>query len=562
MSKHSEDGVTYSQFACIGSGFSAIALGATLKRWHGITDVRFFERHSDLGGTWFANQYPGCACDVPSVLYSFSFAPNPDWSETLAPADEIRCYLDKVAQEYDLRSKMVFNATVKKCEWIEATHRWRIFVHNGNTDRLVIHESQFLFNGAGVLVHPRKADIPGIESFSGPVFHSSQWRHDVSLKDKNVILIGNGCTASQIFPKIKDKTRHLTQFARSKHWVVPSVELPQWKIIRQIYRWVPGALATARFVMFLALENELRGFFNSASGLSFRESRRKIAEQYMRSEAPKKYHDLLIPDFEIGCKRRIFDSGYLRALCAENVTLTNEKILEVCPDGVRTEDGFTEADVIILATGFETNVVLAGIEVVGRNGLTAVDHWNANGGVGAYNTTVMSGFPNFFLALGPNSVTGNTSTVMAIENGINFALRLVKPVLEGRATSVDVKPEAEIRDIQELQDALQDTVYSTGCGAWYGRTGNGDKPPRNASTYPWWQPQFWYRCLFPAYEDFNYTDYKKETAIGTVFRGLLWTGTFATAFGAMLYGRRNHWDIRQYMQFLGASSRHLITFHK
>ncbi|EEU35851.1 uncharacterized protein NECHADRAFT_91586 [Fusarium vanettenii 77-13-4] len=386
----------YSQFACIGTGFSAICLGATLKRWYGISDIQFFERYSELGGTWFGNKYPGCACDVPSALYSYSFEPNPNWSRVLPSHDELWRYLKQVADKYHLPPKMSFGMNVEKCEWIGQLKRWRLHVRHINTDNVFIHEC--------------------------PIFHSSKWRHDVELEDKNVVVFGNGCTAAQIVPSIVGKTKHLTQLIRSKHWILPPIDGAQTDAMRNIFKYIPGTMTLQRFLVFLTAENELRGFPMTKSAAKFRQNRRKQAEQYMRRTAPEKYHGMLIPDFEVGCKRRIFDSGYLEALNSKNFTLTNTPAMEIVANGVQTEDGFVEADVIVMANGYITNKFLGGIEVVGRNG-TLDEHWDSFGGAEAYNCSSMSGFPNFFILLGPNAATGHTSAIMAAENSVNFALR-------------------------------------------------------------------------------------------------------------------------------------------
>lgn len=217
------DEISYSQFACIGAGFSGIGLGGSLKRWYGITDIRLFDRHTQLGGTWHVNKYPGkefshgtfcfraclsppkltlpgCACDVPSVLYSFSFEPNPSWTRILPSSQELWQYLDDVATKYDLKSRMTLGVNVESATWIEGRSRWKITYRPVDSDQSYHYESDFLFAGTGQLVTPRELDVPGIESFQGPVMHSARWREDVNLKGKKVVLFGNGCTAAQIVP--------------------------------------------------------------------------------------------------------------------------------------------------------------------------------------------------------------------------------------------------------------------------------------------------------------------------------------------------------------------------
>ncbi|KAF9878989.1 monooxygenase [Colletotrichum karsti] len=504
--------VSHSLFACVGSGFAAIGLGATLKRWYGIDDIQFFERHSQLGGTWFANQYPGCACDVPSALYSFSFEQNPDWTQAMPSNSELWEYINGVAQKYDLVRRMAFDSLVQHCEWIEERARWRLTIHHSKSGTTYYHESQFLFAATGVLVHPRSIDVPGADTFKGRIAHTGRWSSDIDLEGKKVVLFGNGCTASQVVPAIVHKTKSLTQIVRTKHWIMPGLDSDLSPFMRKLMAWVPKVPALQRLMIFCVAENSFRGFRMTEDGKKFRAMQRYNSETYMRSAAPAKYHDILIPDFEVNCKRRIFDPGYLQSTHADNFTLTDEKPLEITPDGVKTERGFIEADVIILANGYETNKFATGINVVGREGETLETRWEALGGEGAYNTSAMAGFPNFFLLLGPNSVTGHTSTVMAIENGVNYALRVLKPVLEGRASAAMVKSEAEQQYVDEMQSALRNTVWNTGCGAWYTKKSKGTENQWNAMAYPYSQIHFWYRSFFPNWSHWEYSGRPNSTS--------------------------------------------------
>ena len=392
---------TYSQFACIGSGFSGIGLGATLQRWHGIKDIRLFERESQVGGTWFVNKYPGSACDVPSALYSYSFEANPSWTTILPEKEELLQYLIGVAKKYDLISRTSFNSNVERCEWIHETSRWRMTVRDLKTDTTFFHEAQFLFAGSGQFISPRDLDIPGAETFKGPIVHSAQWRDDVELTGKKVIVIGNGCTGNQIVPSIVEQTEHLTHIVRSKHWIVPRVEINAAETLRFMTKWLPGSMLIQRFAIYLIAEHYARSVPMDKAAQKFRDREAARTARYMRSVAPAKYHDLLIPDFQVGCKRRVFDSGYLSCLHRDNITLTDERSVEVVPEGIRMESGaVVEADVIVLANGFKTNHMFEKIEIIGRNGESVLDHWESFGGPEAYNTTSMNGFPNFFILIG------------------------------------------------------------------------------------------------------------------------------------------------------------------
>lgn len=426
----------------------------------------------------------------------------------MAPYAELQAYLQKVSNEYDLTPRITFQATVKRCEWIEDRNRWRLTIHDGKSDTIFHHECQFLYSGTGILVEPREPDIPGVDTFRGPLVHPSRWRDDISLKGKDVVVVGNGCTATQIVPAIADDAKSVTQYIRSKHWIIPPVLPREFEGIlppvRFLFRWVPGFMGFIRLVIFLGAENDWRGFLMTKDGERYRKSKERWAIRYTKKHAPEKYHDMLIPDFPFGCKRRIHDPGYLDALHKDNVDVLEDPILEVVPEGVRTKDGIKKADFIVMANGYSTNTYLPNIEVVGKYGKTLTQHWDEFGGPEAYNSVLVNGFPNFFMLLGPNTATGHTSTILAIENAVNYSLRIIKPILDKRSLTVDVKREAEQRDVDEIQAALQKTVWHMDCKSWYARDANGNYG-RNSSTYPYTQPRYWWKCLFPKWNDLRYT---------------------------------------------------------
>ncbi|KAL2670113.1 hypothetical protein Neosp_014994 [[Neocosmospora] mangrovei] len=436
---------------------------------------------------------------------------------------------------------MSFGMNVEKCEWIDQLKRWRLHVRHINTDNVFIHECQFLFAGTGQLVQPRELDVPGVENFKGPIFHSSKWRHDVDLENKNVVVFGNGCTAAQIVPSIVSKTKHLTQIIRAKHWILPPIDSAQTDAMRNIFKYIPGTMTLQRLLVFLTAENELRGFPMTKSAAKFRQRRRRQAEQYMRCTAPAEYHNMLIPDFEVGCKRRIFDSGYLESLHSKNLTLTNKPAVEIVADGVKTEDGFIDADVIVMANGYITNKFLGGIEVVGKNG-TLNEHWDSFGGAEAYNCSSMSGFPNFFILLGPNAATGHTSAIMAAENSVNFALRVIKPVLTEKMGTVELKPEAEKLYVDRIQHDLSKTVWNSGCQSWYIEGSPKKGQPWNAMSYPYSQAYFWYRCAFPTWSDWAISD-SKRSVFRRVVKAILAIGGLFSVLAFLFVGWKSKGDL-------------------
>ncbi|KAJ6081900.1 flavoprotein [Penicillium canescens] len=506
VQKHSPALASYSQISCIGTGLSAIALGATLKRWYGMDDIHFFERHPDCGGTWFISSYPGCACDVPSALYSFSFALSDRWTKLMPSNKEIKSYTDGVVDAYGLRDKMTFLTEVQSCVWREEASRWLMKLRSVITGKVTYHECHILFAATGQLAEPKPCDIPGAESFNGALFHSARWDHSVDLKGKNVVVIGNGCTAAQIVPAIVDSTKTLTQIIRSKNWVFQAPNFTYPKVLQWVFHYIPLAMRLHRLHLFLIAENDFRLFRMTKAAAKLRRKCQQHVEKYMQETAPAKYHDILIPDFDVGCKRRIFDDGYLKSLHNEKLHLTQTKITEILPDGVRTTDGFYPAQVIVLATGFQTNIFLQHTEIHGCEG-TLTDHWNRYDGPGAYNCSVMSGFPNFFLLLGPNTATGHTSALMAAENSVNYALRVLKPVLDGKVSSINLKQEAEDEYVYQVQETLRHRVWNAGCASWYV-----NKKGWNAMTYPWSQAHYWYRSLFPTRSDWTLKPIQRPTS--------------------------------------------------
>ncbi|QRD83867.1 putative monooxygenase [Aspergillus flavus] len=500
MASKSTDVPTYSQIACVGAGLSAVALGATLQRWYGLEDIQFFERHPTSGGTWYINSYPGCGCDVPSALYSFSFAPNPNWTKLMPSNKEIKEYIDDVVDTYNLLPKMSFETEVVRTVWREDANRWLLYLRELKTGREYTHECQILFAATGQLVEPRPCEIPGASDFRGSIFHSARWDHSVDLNGKNVVVIGNGCTAAQIVPALANsgQVKSLTQIVRTKHWIFPAPNFTYPKVLQWIFRYVPLAMKLHRLHIFLVAENDFRLFPMTKGAARLREKRRKQVEKYMREASPRKYHDLLIPDFDVGCKRRIFDPGYLESLHQDNVLLTDAKTERITEEGIETDKGFIPADVIVLATGFQTNKFIPYMDVVGRNGETVSKHWGRYGGPAAYNCSALNGFPNFFILLGPNAATGHTSAMMAAENSINYALRILKPVLDGDASSVEVTAKAEHDYAYWVQDALSKRVWNAGCVSWYL---NDQK--WNSMSYPWTQGHYWWRSLFPTWSDWT-----------------------------------------------------------
>ncbi|TGZ76522.1 monooxygenase [Ascodesmis nigricans] len=501
----------YTEILAIGAGLSGIALLSRLQLEYDFTDIHIYERHADSGGTWWVNSYPGAACDVPSALYSYSFAQNPRWTCMMPSAREIKAYQDSVAARFNAGEKMTFRAEAIRAEWLEEKRRWRVSLRNVDTGECWVHECRILFSCTGALVTPNIPEIPGMEEWQGEVVHSARWHPAVQVKGKRVAVIGNGCTAAQIVPAIIDDDAALvTQFARSKHYIQRAPYFPINAVTVWVLTHIPLAMRALRFLVFVVAECGIRFQSMGVVGRVSRWLKRREVVAYMRKMAPERYHADLIPEFEIGCKRRIMDPGYLISLHSPNVDLINTANnpihLDPATASIRTASGNSyPTDLIILATGFKTPDFLPGLEVLGRGGISIRDHWNNNlGGPGSYNCAVNHGFPNFFVVLGPNHATGHTSAVMAIENVVDYALKVIEPVLRGSVDVVEVKKEAEEAYVRRLQKALGNTVWATGCGSWYTT-----KSGWNAMSYPWSQAHFWYRCAFVRKRDWVFSPAKQ-----------------------------------------------------
>jgi len=492
----------YTPVICIGLGVTGICLGVQLKCMYGLdfADVHFYDRNEGCAGTWWSNRYPGAACDIPAILYSFSFAPNPTWTKVLPTHSEIRCYVDGVVNNYQLAPHMTFRTECESASWDSERHRWIVMLRNLVTGTTCVRECTLLLSAVGQLVDPKVPKIQGMDTFEGPVFHTARWRHDVVLEGKDTIVIGNGCSGSQVVPRIVSQTKTLTQFIRTPHWLV---SLPNPTIGSKAH-WVLGHIPfiglLLRFTVFLFMESHWRLFVMDRFGEWFRRMTEKQSKEYVMRVAPKKFHDILIPDWEIACKRRVFDANdlYLNALHAPNLDLVKDDIVEVLPRAVRTASKTYPADVIVLATGFETQKLLGELRIQGRDGEWLHDHWREIGGPSGYNGTAMHGFPNFFMLYGPNGSTGHNSVIMTSENMVNYTLKIIEPILKGGASEVEVKASAEREYVTQVQAVSKTRVISR-CNNWYV-----SKDGWNSTVYPWSQIHFWWRSTFPIWRDWEY----------------------------------------------------------
>lgn len=510
--------------AIVGGGVSGIATACRLQMDLGLKNFKIFERDVGWGGTWLQNQYPGCGCDVPTRLYSLSFAQRPNWQRFFSMQDEILDYLTGVAQQFDLQPRAHFQTEVVSATFDEFNAHWVVCVRDLNTKQQSTYTARLLFSCVGALSVPRTCDVPGAENFKGTLFHSARWRKDVELNNRNVVILGNGCTASQIVPTIAPKCKQLTQIVRAKHWYVPHFSNPFegsfWKWLqRHSSTWV--ALERLSVVM-LCESHFLQAFRQDGKGARDRVAKR--ATDYIRRCAPVEYHDLLIPkpgELEVACKRRIFDSTYVPSLGRPNVELTNDQAAEIVEDGLILNSGRkVKADVIILANGFQTDQYALQMEIKNGKGKTLEQYWKQETGAPqAYRTEMMAPFPNMFIIWGPNAVTGHFSAIWSQERAVEMAMRIVRPLFRtgdknlsplqrSHGKSVRVKQSAEQAEQEYIQAQMKEMIYTTGCGSWYVDQATG----RVTAVNPSFQTTVAFRSKFPYFPDYDYRGVTSQAA--------------------------------------------------
>jgi cation diffusion facilitator CzcD-associated flavoprotein CzcO len=455
--------------AVIGAGLSGIGAAIMLPR-AGIEDLVVFERAPEAGGTWRDNTYPGCACDVPSALYSFSFAPNPDWGRLYATQPEIRAYALDVARRHGALERIVTGAEVREARWDEDARRWRIATTRGDWT------AQALISATGPWSEPVLPALPGLDTFAGTVFHSSRWRHDVPLDGARVAVVGTGASAVQFVPQIQRRAERVTVFQRTAQWVLPKPDRGVTELERTLFRRVPLAQRALRAAMYYAFE--LAGYAerNPWAMRGFQRIARRHLERSVRDPELRR---ALTPDHTLGCKRILFSNDWYRALTRPNVEVVPHAVAEVRPHGVVGADGVEQpADTLILGTGFAITDLPIAERLRGADGRTLADVWG--GSPTGYLGTVISGFPNLFMVLGPNVGNGHTSATVLIELQLRFAIDAIRRLERDGLASADVRPEVQEAFNEEVQRRLAGTVWNAGgCTSYYL-----DRNGRNSTIFP------------------------------------------------------------------------------
>jgi cation diffusion facilitator CzcD-associated flavoprotein CzcO len=441
----------------VGAGFGGIGAAIELIR-HGFRDVTILDRSADFGGTWYHNTYPGVACDVPSQLYSFSFAQRHHWSRICSPQTEILAYLREVAHEFGVDELVVPRTEVTSCTWDDEERRWTVASADGRS-----WEADAVVVATGQLHRTAYPQVEGRETFAGHSFHSAEWDHDYDLRGKRVAVVGTGASAVQFVPEIAREVDRLIVFQRTGNWFLPRKNRPYPRAVRAIVRWVPGVQAMRRRFIFNYTESitlmirhpRTWGRIGHARSAAF--MRWQLRDPELRSK--------VWPDYIFGCKRLLFSSHFLPALQRPNVQLVTDAITRMTPKGVVTADD-TEHDVdcIIYGTGFRTTEFMFPMEISGTDGRTLRDAWA--GGPHAHLGITVPGFPSLFLMYGPNTNTSGGSIIVYHEAQAAYLRQALELVRDRGVAAIEVRPDVEAASDREVQARFAGTAW-TGCNSWY-----------------------------------------------------------------------------------------------
>jgi cation diffusion facilitator CzcD-associated flavoprotein CzcO len=442
----------------VGAGFGGIGLGIRLKL-AGIDSFTILERADGIGGVWRDNSYPGLTCDIPSHLYSFSFEPKHDWSRRFPAREEILGYLERCVTKYGLGRHLRLGTEVADAAFDEDGGKWRVRTTDGETI-----EADVFVCATGQLSRPATAELPGLERFEGPSFHSGRWDHDVDLAGKRVAVVGTGASAIQFVPEVAPAVDMLHLFQRSAPWVIPKPDRPYSEPERRLYQRFPLLQAASRawdyafYEMFVLAFSRMQFLMRPFEGLARRRLRREVADPELRER--------LMPDYAMGCKRILISDDWYPTLQRPNVEVVSDPIASVELDRIVTADDVERpVDAIILATGFRSTEFLAPMTITGLGGRDLNEVWRE--GPEAYLGLTVSGFPNLFILYGPNTNLGVGSIIYMLECQIAYVLDAIRELGRAGARYLDLRPEVQRAFNAELQRRLENTVWQAGCSNWY-----------------------------------------------------------------------------------------------
>ncbi|MGK2883495.1 MAG: flavin-containing monooxygenase [Rhodococcus sp. (in: high G+C Gram-positive bacteria)] len=443
----------------VGAGFAGIAAAARILDDDPSADVLIIERASEVGGTWRDNTYPGCACDVPTSLYSFSFAPSPDWTHTFARQPELFTYLRGVVDSLGLRSRIVFDCELTSAVWNPERSHWNVETSQGPVS------AEVLVAATGALSTPKLPDVPGLDIFGGTMFHSATWNHDHDLSGERVAVIGTGASAVQFVPEIVDRAERLTVFQRTPAWVVPRLDRTLGRLEKAMYKRFPSTQKAVRGVIYGYREAYVTALAHHPKVLPLISN---VAKIHLRRQVknPVK-RAALTPDFLLGCKRMLLSNDWLKTLDRDDVDLVASRLTRITEDSVIDADGNSyPVDTIIFGTGFTPTEPPISNALVGTDGRTLAEHWG--GSPNAFRGTTVHGFPNLFLMYGPNTNLGHSSIVYMLESQANYVVDALRRMADHRLASVEVSEHAQQQYNSWIHDSLAGTVWNSGgCSSWY-----------------------------------------------------------------------------------------------
>ena len=445
------------ELAILGAGFSGLGAAMALQK-AGFHDLLIFEKAARVGGTWRENIYPGAACDVKSIMYSYSYAMNPNWSRVFSPGSEIQTYIEDTAFNAGLMDRIRFNHAATALTWEDGG--WTLMFAGGKQVR-----SRFIISALGPLHVPVKPAFPGADTYQGTIMHSAEWQPDYDVSGKKIAIIGSAASAVQIAPAVAQKAARVTILQRTANWIVPREDAAYRNWQKKLFRLLPFTQRLLRWKIYLMSELRFTAF--RGEDRLFHRFMRHLVVKFMRSQIDDpELREKIMPDYALGCKRILLSDDYLACLNRNNVTLETSGIDHINGSGIVTASGEQiDADLIVLATGFNPTKMLGDMVVTGKGGVKLGDQWAAK--IQAYRTIHIANMPNFFMMVGPNSGLGHLSIIFMIEQQARYITRLMRHMRNHHLSNVSVAPAVENAYNAQLQTDLKFTIWHSGCKSWY-----------------------------------------------------------------------------------------------